>query len=379
MSIQLRKPIYIMLLTFALISSYIISLMKILHILSGRELLFGIDVAAMDTILALQEREDVEQFVVCRPHDDFLRPLRDVGISVEIVDFNKWSKWFMKRWIPRQVHRRIKTYVPDVIHCWGGKSATFIPRGSGVPALEWDANISTLEHNDTCDYYVCVSHQNAEEVKIQTRRPDCVFLSHPFGTLQQDTALSSEKFGIPADKPVILMLARMSREKGVDLLLRSAVKLDVFLLLAGDGPELETYRSFARNLGIESRVRFIGWRKDRSALLELADILVIPSRRESFGAVMPEAWYKGVPVVAMEADGPRQYINHGVNGMLCKIEDVDGLAKTLRVVLENADLRERLITNGKRTYETKFSKEVVISQLLKIYEEIIHRGVIRNQ
>ena len=347
--------------------------MKILHVLSGRKVHLGTDVAAIDTILALQERK-VEQFVVCRPHESFLVPLSQGKISFVTVDFNKWNKWFMKRWIPRWVHRRIKSYLPDVIHCWGNVAGTFIPRRSGVPALEWDANISTLEGNNTCDYYICVSHKNAEEVKIQTGRPDCVFLSHPFGALRHHLPLSPKDFEISDDKPVILMLARMSKEKGVDLLLWSAAKLDVFLLLAGDGPELETYRNLAYNLGIESRVRFIGWREDRSALLELADILVIPSRRESFGSVMTEAWYKGVPVVATKADGPGYYIEHGVNGMLSDIEDVDGLVKNIRAIIEDDALRLRLIAGGTHTYETQFSKEIVISNLLDIYKEIIRRG-----
>lgn len=348
--------------------------MKILHVLSARKVHLGIDVAAMDTILALQEQEDVEQFVVCRPHESFIAPLSQVKIPVTTVDFNKWNKWFMKRWIPRLIHHKIKSYLPDVVHCWGNIATTFIPFGSGVPALEWDANISTLKHDNACNYYICVSHQNAEEIKIQTGRPDCVFLSHPFGTLQRDKSLSAEEFGIPAGKSVVLMLSRMSWEKGVDVLLRAVVELDVFLLLVGDGPDMRNYQNLARDLGLESRVCFTGWRNDRYALLEFADVLVVPSRKESFGAVIPEAWGTGVPVVAARADGPRQYIKHGINGMLSDIEDVEGLAKNLCTVLENDDLRSRLIAGGTHAYKTEFSKEVVISGLLKTYEEIVRRG-----
>ena len=111
----------------------------------------------------------------------------------------------------------------------------------------------------------------------------------------------------------------------------------------------------------------------------LADVVALPSRSEAFGTVMAEAWYKGVPVVASRADGPRQYIEHGMNGMLSDIEDVEGLAKNLRSVIEDVSLRKKLIAGGMRTYESHFSKEVVISNLLQTYEEVIRRGVIRNQ
>ncbi len=352
--------------------------MKILHVLSGRKVHEGIDVVAMDTILALHER-NVDQFVVCRPHESFLVPLSEIKIPVAIVDFNKWNKWLMKRWIPRQVHRNIRSYVPDVIHCWGNRSTTFIPRRSGIPVLAWDANNTTLEHNDSCDYYICINRQNIEDIKTQTKRPDCVFLGYPFGTLLQDTPLSREEFGIPNNKPIILMLARMHPIKGVDVLLRACVGVDAFLLLAGTGSELENYHKLAQDLGIESRVRFIGWRNDRSALLELADVLALPSRSEGFGKVMVEAWSKDIPVVASRTDGPGEYIQHGVNGMLSDIEDIDGLTKNLRAVLEDNALRSRLIAGGACSYESQFSKEVVISKLLSTYEEIIRKGVIKNQ
>ena len=352
--------------------------MKILHILPSREKRTGVSVAAIDTILALQEQEEVKQSVVCRPHESFLVPLLKSKIPVMTFDFNKWNKWFMKKWIPYKISHEIKSQSPDVIHCWGTQATIFL-LPSGIPSLEWDANVLALKQVDVCDYYICVNRRNFKEVKAYTGRPDCVFLSYPFGTLQQDATLSREEFGIPATKPVVLMLSRMSREKGVDLLLWSAVKLDVFLLLVGDGPDLEDYRQLAKDLKIDSRVRFIGWRKDRSALLDLADILAIPSRRESFGAVMPEAWHKSVPVVASRTDGPLEHIQHGVNGMLSDIEDVNGFAENLRMVLEDNNLRKKLIAGGTNTYKTQFSKDVVIDNLLKIYEEVIRRGVIKNK
>ena len=206
-----------------------------------------------------------------------------------------------------------------------------------------------------------------------------MFHGHTFVSLKDDPPVSRGEFRIPADKPVILMLARMQQEKGVDILLRASVGLDVFLLLAGDGTELENYRELARRLGLESRVCFAGWRADRAALLDLADILAVPSRFEGFPTIVPEAWSRNVPVVASNADGMGEYIEHGSNGMLSDIEDVDGLVKNLRSVLEDADLRERLIAEGSRAYNAKFSKEVVVDDLLKTYEEIIRRGVIKSQ
>ena len=350
--------------------------MKILHVITDSNTHEGISVAALDHISALRGR-GVEQSVVCRPHDDFLRSLRAIEIPVETFDYNKWNKYFVQLATRRRVRRKIKTYAPDVIHCWHERAATFIPKDGGVVSLGWDFGFGdyNLKHDAICDYYMATRHEFVERLRRQTGRPDCVFYAHAFGTLPDDSPVHREEFDIPADKPIILMLTRMIPRKGVDVLLYAALKVDAFLLLAGDGPELDTYRALAKDLGLESRVCFAGWRQDRSALLDLADVLAVPSRDDSAPAVMPQAWGRGVPLVASNIDGLREHIEHGVNGMLCEVEDVDDLAKNLRMVLEDAGLRERLIAGGTKAYEAKFSKEAVINNLLKTYEEIIRRGV----
>ena len=369
--------------------------MMVLHVMSERGAHGGGEIFALDTVLALQER-GVEQFVVCRPYDDYLRPLRNAGIPFETFDFNKWNKWFQKRLVGGRILRRIKSHAPDVVHCWMPTAADWTPPGSGVPVLGWFGIRLDMKHFRNCDYHMGVTHELTDWIGRESGHPDRAFHGHTFVRLKEDPALSREEFGIPDDKLVILMLARMSPAKGVDILLRAAVDLDVFLLLAGggnalknhhslarelgiesgEGHTLEDYRKLARDLGIESRVRFIGWRHDRSALLDLADILAVPSRFEGFPTVVPEAWSKNVPVVASKANGLGEYINHGINGMLSDIEDIEGLKDNLCAVLEDVDLREKLIAGGAETYETKFSKQAVISSLLKTYEEIVRRGVV---
>ena len=342
--------------------------MKILHLIAGAKH-GGAETFAIDVMLALKER-GVEQSVICRPHDNFSQPLLEAGIPFETLAFSRWKKW----WEQRVIRRNIESYAPDLVHCWMSRAAEFAPRGFGVPVLGWSGSDFKTKYFTACNHLMGVNHEIVKALKEQVDS-DRVFLGHTFGTLKEDPPLSRKEFGIPENKPVILMLARMHPVKGVDVLLYAALKVDAFLLLAGDGPELDTYRVLAKDLGLKSRVCFTGWRNDRSALLDLADVLVAPSRSEGCPAVMSEAWFKSVPLVATQARGFREYVEHGVSGMLSKIDDVDGLVKNLRVVLEDDALRSRLIAGGKHAYETQFSKEVVLSKLLQTYEEIIHRGI----
>ena len=355
--------------------------MRILHLVySSSYEIGGVEVFSVDVIRALHER-GVEQFVFCREQPHIFERLHQGGIPYEFMDFVRWKRWLNHR----RVRSKIKSYAPDVVHCWQPRAAIYMPGNSGVPALGWfgiSSDATKMKHYAACDHYMGVSHELADYIGRQSGHPDRTFVGHTFGTLAEDPPLSREEFGIPDDKPVILMLARMRTVKGVDVLLRAAADLadmDAFFLLAGDGARMGEYQKLARDLGIESRVCFAGWRNDRSALLDLADVLAAPSRHEGCSAVMSEAWYKGVPLVATRAAGFREYIQHGVNGMLSDIDDVDGLAKNLRAVLEDDALRSRLVAGGTHTYEIQFSKEVVISNLLKSYEEIVRRGVIKNQ
>ena len=350
--------------------------MRVLHIITDSNTHEGVSIAALDHIYALRER-GIEQSVVCRPNDDFLRDLRAIEIPFETFDYNKWNKYFVQLATRRHIRQKVKSYTPDIIHCWHERAATFIPKGSGAVTLGWDFGYGAydLKHDAVCDYYMATRREFIERLGEQTGRPDCVFYAHAFGTLPNDTPVSRKEFNISEGKPIILMLTRMVPRKGVDILLRASVGLDAFLLLCGDGPELETYRRLAHDLGLESRVCFPGWRQDRSALLDLADILAVPSRDDSVPAVMPQAWGRGVPLIASKIHGLREHINHGKNGMLFEVEDVNSLAKNLNAVLSDSALRKRLIAGGMHTYETKFSKDVVVSNLLKVYEDITRRGI----
>ena len=342
--------------------------MKLLHLIAGGAH-GGAETFAMDAIAALQER-GVAQFVLCRPHKNFAARLRQAEVEFAPLRFSRW--WRGRQ--SRRIFETIRDYGPDVVHCWMSRAASFMPAESGVPALGWFGGYYKLKYYRNCDYYMGVSRDIVDYVAAQSRRPERVFLAHTFGTLPADKPVARADFGIPDGMPVVLLLGRMHPVKGVDVLLHAACDLDAFFLIAGDGPELAGYRRLARRLGVAERVRFLGWRQDRAALLDLADVCALPSRREPFGTVMAEAWHRNTPLVAAKAEGPRQYVAHGENGLLCEIDDVADLAAKLRAVLDDKQLRQRLVEGGRRSYESLFSKDVAVASLLEAYREIMRRG-----
>ena len=176
----------------------------------------------------------------------------------------------------------------------------------------------------------------------------------------------------PADTTVLLTLSRLHEKKGLDVLLAALAELPGCIAwIAGDGP-LEAYLKVqASRLGVADRVRFLGWRTDRGALLAAADVCVLPSRWEPFGTVMLEAWAAGTPLVAAASQGPAALIEDGGNGLLVPVDDAPALAAAIGRLIADPALEARLIERGRADYEIAFTREAVTRRMIALYTEII--------
>jgi glycosyltransferase involved in cell wall biosynthesis len=135
----------------------------------------------------------------------------------------------------------------------------------------------------------------------------------------------------------LLFVGRLSVEKGVDLLIRSAAVLQdqgiaFHLRIAGSGLDAESLRLQTTAMKLDERVEFLGTvpRKNLGALYQSADVLCVPSRSEPFGIVVLEAMAAGVAVVATRVGGIPYVVEDGVTGLLCPADDPVALAAALR-------------------------------------------------
>lgn len=340
--------------------------MKVVHVVAGAGI-GGAETFCLDLLKALNE-QGITQHIITRAHPNYIEAFEQRNIPYDIVSFNPFLKFFQKKKIKQIIEREN----PTIIHSWMGRASSFIPSGLKAPVLGWFGGYYDLKRYTNCDFYAGVTRDLVRHIIEKTKTPERVFLAHTFGTLEEQAAVDRKTLQTPDDAPVVLLLSRMHWKKGVDTLLHAATQLKgVYFWLAGDGPKLQQYMKLAKKLNLEDRVRFLGWRNDRSALLKSATVCALPSRYEPFGTVIAESWYGGVPLVAAKAAGAKQYVSHNVNGLLCEINDVDGLAQQLHRAIYDQDLRDRLIVEGKKTYAELFSKEVVVANMIAIYSKII--------
>ena len=165
----------------------------------------------------------------------------------------------------------------------------------------------------------------------------------------------------PKGRLKLLFAGRLSRQKGVDLLISAlrlldpALKVDVDI--AGDGPERKALEILSRESRFSGSIEFHGWcSKDRLAeLYRQADIFVLPSRDEGMSNVLLEALASGLPVVATKIAGNDEVIFTGRNGLLITPESPQALADAISRVCTNMDLRMSLAKNCRQDAEKKYS------------------------
>jgi glycosyltransferase involved in cell wall biosynthesis len=148
--------------------------------------------------------------------------------------------------------------------------------------------------------------------------------------------------------PTVLTAARLLPWKGVDHLIAALKQVaNVRLLVAGDGPELDSLRAQADAAGLNQRVRFLG-RLDRAALdvaMRAADYTVLYSGYEGLSHTLLESLRAGTPVIASDKGGNPEVVRHGVNGLLVPYVDVGALAEALREAFR-PDVRDQFAANA---------------------------------
>jgi glycosyltransferase involved in cell wall biosynthesis len=270
--------------------------------------------------------------------------------------------------------------VPIVAH-YHTELPTFVERITG------DDNISAIARYYTGWFYRLADRvvtpsraaaQSVVELGVDERRITVLprgIDTERFSVDKRDEELW-DRYGLNG-APKVLYVGRVSREKGLDVLLaafdqlRRELAADAELVIVGDGPYLEELRSEHRS----SDVSFLGYRhgEELARIYASADVFTFPSENDTFGNAVLEAHASGLPAVVVDRGGPVEQIADGTNGLIIPARDPAAMARAIDSLLKDDEARRRMGRAGAERIRQLTLANAARAQW-KLYMDVLGRG-----
>jgi glycosyltransferase involved in cell wall biosynthesis len=293
-----------------------------------------------------------------------------------------------------QIYRISKKHNPNIIHTHGYKTNILgflvaklfrLPLVTTVHGLHSGRNKSliwvSLKLLSYFDRIIAVSDQIKRELKtmkVPSRKIIMVRNVSPIGTKENSANPSTfrEEIGIPPDAKLVGFVGRLEPVKGCSLFIKTIPQVtksnpDSCFVVVGDGSERKLLESLVRELSIENRVYFCGYRDDPMNVFQSLDLFVLPSLNEGIPLSMLEAMSNEVPVVATSVGGIPEVIKDRVNGILVPTNNPKALAESILEALNNSNETAKRVIEAKKTILNEFNVQKWIEKIQNIYLEMI--------
>jgi len=192
----------------------------------------------------------------------------------------------------------------------------------------------------------------------------------------RDRRILEERLGIPAQGPVIGVVAQLIPRKGHHFLIQALPPLvaefpELQVLFFGQGPEAANLERRINAAGLGEQVRLCGFRTDLPDLLPCLDILVHPATLEGLGVSLLQASSAAVPIIASRVGGIPEAVRERVNGLLVPPGDVLALGDAIARLLRDEELARRLGRGGRVLMSAEFSIDKMVEGNLAVYRELV--------
>lgn len=297
-----------------------------------------------------------------------------------------WSVWDPLS--QAAVSRLVRRMRPQIVQTYMGRATRLLRRPSGFSG-SWPRHIARLG-----GYYRLEPYRHAD-AWIGNTRQLCDWMitqglpaqrvHHIYNFIDPVPKLAAEEgvrlrdgLELHGDECILVALGRFVPVKGHADLLEALARLPSTidgrrwrLLLLGEGPLEASLRSQSQGLGIAERLRWLGWRSDPHRYMQLADLVVFPSREEeTLGNVILEAWASARPLVTTNFRGAREIAHHGEDAWCVPCADPKALAQGILRLLRDTDLAAALVQRGRERVEGEFSRATIMQQYWALYTDL---------
>lgn len=182
------------------------------------------------------------------------------------------------------------------------------------------------------------------------------------------------RYGAP-DEKLLIHVSNFRPVKRVQEVVRIfagvSAEMPARLLMIGDGPDRPAALQLARDLGVAERVAFLGSFPKVEGLLSLADLFLLPSRKESFGLAALEAMASCVPVIGSSSGGLPEVVEDGRSGWLRPEEDIEGMIAAALSLLRDDGRLSAFRQAARERALTEFSRELILPRYLEAYRQAV--------
>jgi glycosyltransferase involved in cell wall biosynthesis len=324
--------------------------------------------------------------VICLRDGPFIDELDALGIPTSVIDAGRLREAHRGAAAVGRLARLLRRDRPDIVLSWLPKAHLYagpasIAAGMDRRLIWWQHSVAGtgIDRAATALPAVAVGCSSRAIAHSQRRlRPRrATFVVHPGVEPAGSTAsIRAADLGIPAGRPIVAIVGRLQHWKGQHLVLEAMSVLrtrgvDTHLLIVGGdahslSPEYaERVSRMVSELGLEDRTTLTGQVSSALPYIALSDVLVNASQAEPFGLVLIEAMMAGTAVVAVDAGGPAEIVEHERSGLLLADARPVTIAAGLERLLVDERLRGRLGAVGRQRALEHFSAAAMTKRFAK--------------
>lgn len=174
----------------------------------------------------------------------------------------------------------------------------------------------------------------------------------------------------------IATVGRLYRDKGHRYLAQALHILagqtpDLLWLIVGDGPDRASLEALVKRGGVDSQVRFLGWRKDAIRIMGCVDSVVQPSLQEAYSQAMVEALWMSAPLVMTRVSGAEDLLTDGETALLVPPSDVEALVAAVQRLHGDPTLRAKLSSQGRAHVAATLCLSVIVPRMEDLYRQVM--------
>lgn len=259
---------------------------------------------------------------------------------------------------------------PDILHAHANKAVDmtasikcFLHRPVKLIAT-LHSKKRNLKSFERFDHVIGVSHEVLKDLK--NPHQSVIYNGIELTDIEKDAGYLAQ-FGIK-DEFVISAVGRLEKVKNFPLLIRAIKDLDVKLVIVGEGSEKESLINLVKEIRVEEKVVFTGFREDVLNIIVNSDICAISSEREGFSYVMAEALLLGIPVISTDVGDMNKILP---NSFVVPVNDEKKLTDTLHFMQEDY---QSVVENYEQSFHfaaEHFTLDAMVKQVLNIYSKVV--------